>query len=142
NAVERHGIAAVDRHHHDVEPADRREMAFVELVMQMPEMTDAEPADLEDEDRVAILDHFSVRIVAEKAADVGRHIADVDIAGVARSGAVAMARHSLRWASWAAAGATSQLSTAKAVERNRNMAALVSVVPPLYRAILRRQSIV
>src|ERR1700738_2084920 len=50
NAVERHGITAVNRYHHDVEPADCREMALVELVMQMPEMTDAETSNLEDED--------------------------------------------------------------------------------------------
>ena len=41
DAVERHRIGAVDRHHHDIEPADRREMRLVELVMQMAEMTDA-----------------------------------------------------------------------------------------------------
>jgi len=47
--VERHGVAAVDRHHHDVEPADRGKMAFVELVMQMSEMADAQARNLEDE---------------------------------------------------------------------------------------------
>jgi hypothetical protein len=42
NAVDRHGIDAVDRHHHDVEPADRSEMTVVELDVRMPEMTDTE----------------------------------------------------------------------------------------------------
>src|SRR5579864_6159180 len=34
-AVERHRVGAVDRYHHDIEPADRREMAVVELVVQV-----------------------------------------------------------------------------------------------------------
>src|SRR6202011_1746856 len=84
DAVERHGIGAVDRHHHDVEPADRGEMALVELVMQVPEMADAETGDLEYEDRVAVLDHLGAGIVAEIAPDVGRHIADVPVADALR----------------------------------------------------------
>ena len=60
NAVQRHRIGAVDRHHHDIEPADRREMTVIQLVMQVAEMSDAEAGDLEDEDRVAVLDHFPV----------------------------------------------------------------------------------
>src|SRR6202140_2310189 len=84
NAVERHGVGAVDRHHHDVEPADRRVMALAELVMEVPEMADAETCDLEDEDRVAVLDHLAVRIVAEIAPDVGRDVADQRIADAER----------------------------------------------------------
>ncbi len=84
NAVERHGVSTVDRHHHDVEPADRRVVAFVELVMQVPEMADAETCDLEYEDRIAVLDHLAVRIVAVIAPDVGCHIADQHIADAER----------------------------------------------------------
>ena len=78
------GIGAVDRHHHDIEPADRRELAVVELMVQVPEMADAEAGDLEDEDRVAVLDHLAATIVAEIAADVGGHVADEDVADALR----------------------------------------------------------
>jgi len=47
--------SAVDRHHHDVQPADRRELAVVEPGVQMAEMADAKAAIFEDEDRVAVL---------------------------------------------------------------------------------------
>src|SRR5206468_7981217 len=80
NAIERHGVCAVDRHHDDIEPADRREMTVVELVMQVTEMADAKAGDLEDKDRVAIPDHFTVRIVAKIASDVNRDVADQYIA--------------------------------------------------------------
>src|SRR6185312_16680547 len=80
HAVQRHRIGAIDRHHQYVEPADRREMAVVELHMQMPEMADAEPGDLENENRVAVLDHVGAGMVAVEAADVGRDIADEDVA--------------------------------------------------------------
>ena len=84
DAVERHRIGAVDRHHHDVEPADRREMRVVELVMQMAEMADAEAGDLEDEDRVAVLDHRAAGTFAIIAADVGGDVADIDVADARR----------------------------------------------------------
>ena len=48
--------------------------------MQVAEMADAEAGDLEDEDRVAVLDHLAAGIVAEIAADVGGDIADEDVA--------------------------------------------------------------
>ena len=43
-------------------------------------MADAQAGDLEDEDRIAVLDHLGVRAVAEIAADVGGYIADEDVA--------------------------------------------------------------
>src|SRR6516162_4929428 len=46
-AVQRHGVGSVDRNHDDVEPADRGEMSIVELVMQMPEMANAETGQLD-----------------------------------------------------------------------------------------------
>src|SRR6516164_10634196 len=79
-AVQRHGVGSVDRNHDDVEPADRGEMSIVELVMQMPEMANAETGHLEDEDRVAVLDHVNARVIAVEAADVGRDIADQYVA--------------------------------------------------------------
>src|SRR5581483_12204247 len=90
NAVERHGVGAVDRHHHNVEPADRREMTIVELHMQMAKMADAEAGNLEDEYRVAILDHVRAGGVAEIAADIGGDVADEDVADPLRN---------LRWLS-------------------------------------------
>jgi len=50
------------------------------ILMQVAEVTDAEASDLEDEDRIAVLDHLGIRIVAESAPDIGRHIADIHIA--------------------------------------------------------------
>ena len=50
HAVDGHRDAVVDRHHQHVEPADRGDMAFVELVMQVAEMADAQPRHLENED--------------------------------------------------------------------------------------------
>lgn len=41
-------------------------------MVQMAEMADAQAGDLEDEDRVAVLHHVPT-------ADVGRHVADVDV---------------------------------------------------------------
>ena len=79
DAVERHRVGAVDRDHHDIEPADRGEVAVIELVVQMPEMADAEPGDLEDEDRVAIPDHLAAAAVAVIAPDVGGDVADIDV---------------------------------------------------------------
>src|SRR4029077_20609933 len=76
DAIERHGVSAVDRHHHDVEPPDLGKMAVVELVVQMAEMADAEARDLEDEDRVAVADHVRAGVVAEVTADIGGDIAD------------------------------------------------------------------
>ena len=38
------------------------------------------PGDLEDEDRVAVLDHLAVGAVAVIAADIGGHVADEDVA--------------------------------------------------------------
>jgi hypothetical protein len=55
-------------------------MAVVELDMQMPEMADAEAGDLEDEDRVNVLDHVLAGIFTVEAADVGRDIAYEDVA--------------------------------------------------------------
>ena len=71
------GDAAVDRRHHHVEPADRRELRLVGLVVEVAEMADAEAGDLEDEDRVAVLAH-----PVEAAADVGRHVAHPHLAEV------------------------------------------------------------
>src|SRR3954453_2756556 len=76
DAVERHGVGAVDRHHHDVEPPDLGKMAVVELVVKMAEMADAEARDLEDENGVAVTDHVGAGIVAEIAADGGRDVAN------------------------------------------------------------------
>ena len=59
-------------------------MAVVKLVVQVSEMADAQPGDLEDEDRVAVLDHLAIGIVAEIAADVGGHIADQHVANADR----------------------------------------------------------
>src|SRR5207342_786772 len=75
----RHRIGAVDRYHHDIEPADGGEMALVELVVQMAEMADAQARDLENEDRVAVLDHLAAGTLAVIAADVGGDVADIDV---------------------------------------------------------------
>ena len=48
--------------------------------MQMAEMADAQACDLEDEDRVAVLDHVGAGIVAVEAADIGRDVADQHVA--------------------------------------------------------------
>src|SRR4029079_684739 len=79
DAVERHGVSAVDRDHDDVEPADRGKMGFVELVVQMAEMADAKTGDLEDEDRVAVPDHLAAGTLAVIAADVGGDVTDIDV---------------------------------------------------------------
>src|SRR3954465_5790084 len=80
DAVERHGVGAVDRHHHDVEPPDLGKVAVVKLVVEMAEMADAEARDLEDEDRIAVADHVGAGIVAEIAADVGGDVANEGVA--------------------------------------------------------------
>src|ERR1700752_559796 len=57
------------------------------------------------------------------------------LTGVARGGALDIARHSLlRGASWAIAGATTEASKAKTAENNRNMAGARPIRPALYRA--------
>src|SRR6201992_3299999 len=77
---QRQGVGAVDRHHHNVEPSDRRQMAVVERNMQVPEMADAQPGDLEDEDRIAVADHFAAGILAPVTTDIGGDVADQHIA--------------------------------------------------------------
>jgi len=58
--------------------------------MQMTEMADAEAGDLEDKDRVAILDHLPAGIVHEVAANIGGHIADKSVTdALAKADAVA-----------------------------------------------------
>ena len=118
DAVERHRVGAVDRHHHDVEPADRGEMGVVELVVQMAEMADAEAGDLEDEDRVAVPDHLAAGIVAVVAADVGGDVADVDVADALRRYAPAARRRPSRAAR---AGSSDRETASNACEWARFM---------------------
>ena len=69
-----HGVAAVDRHHHDVELADLGDLLVGQRVMQVAEMADAHAGQLEDEDRVAVRD-----VAAAPVADVGRDVADAHV---------------------------------------------------------------
>ncbi len=68
------GEAAVDRRHHDVEPAEQGVMRLGQAVMQVAEMADAQVSHLKDEDRVGVL------LRRAPGADVGGDVADGDIA--------------------------------------------------------------
>jgi hypothetical protein len=61
------------------------------------------------------------------------------LTGVARGGALAIARHSLREDSWAATDEISEPSKAKTTGKDRNMARPIQEMPgmTLYRRILR-----
>ena len=71
----RHGVAAVDRHQHDIETADQAKVLGTKGVVKVSEMADAEVGDLEDEDRIA-----AGHAARHAAPDVGGDIADADIA--------------------------------------------------------------
>ncbi len=43
-------------------------------------MADAKAGDLEDEDRIAVLDHLATGVLAPIAADIGGDVADIDVA--------------------------------------------------------------
>ena len=67
-------VAAIDRHQHNIDPADLVELLLGQRVMQVAEMRDAQIGDLEDEDRVAV-----ALGAAALVADIGRDRADVHV---------------------------------------------------------------
>src|SRR3984893_5414518 len=70
--VQREG--AVDRNHDHVDRPELRKMGPGQGVVQMAEMRDAQIADLEDEDRVAVV------AGPAELADIGRDVTDAHIA--------------------------------------------------------------
>jgi len=68
---------AVDRRKHHIHLADGREMLRRQRVVKMPEMGDAEPGGLEDEDRIAVELRAAL---APAATNVGGHVAHAQVA--------------------------------------------------------------
>ncbi len=69
HAVGPHGQTTIDRHHQHIQAADLGIMRVRQLMMQMAEMADTQPGNLEDEDGIAV---FLKRLIISPAvADVG-----------------------------------------------------------------------
>ena len=58
----------------DIQPAEQRVVCLGQIVMQVPQMPDAEIGYLENKDRIAVL------LGRAPAADVGRHVPDHHVA--------------------------------------------------------------